>query len=71
MHRITTALIRRNAESCETAKHDKCTCACGGELHGQKHNDAWIEAMLREFGFHDCAQADLFDNDNDDKAPSP
>lgn len=25
------------AKSCELAKHDKCTCRCGGEFHGMDH----------------------------------
>jgi hypothetical protein len=36
------ALIRRNAEACETSTSARCRCACGGEYHGQKHSEQWI-----------------------------
>jgi hypothetical protein len=31
------ALFVRNAKACETARHPKCTCACGGKYHGKSH----------------------------------
>jgi hypothetical protein len=36
------ALIVRNAEACENARHPKCNCACGGKMHGQAHGQAWV-----------------------------
>jgi hypothetical protein len=35
------ALFERNAAACETAKHSKCVCACGGALHGVAHSTEW------------------------------
>jgi hypothetical protein len=40
------ALIRRNAEACETSTSARCRCACGGEYHGQKHSEQWIADEL-------------------------
>lgn len=34
---MNKALFIRNATACENAKHPKCTCVCGGALHGQSH----------------------------------
>lgn len=29
---------RKHSSACENAKHEKCTCSCGGVLHGIKNN---------------------------------
>lgn len=34
---INYGLFSRNARACENAKHPKCTCVCGGTLHGMSH----------------------------------
>lgn len=48
------ALFERNAKACENARHPKCTCACGGALHGQSHEaklqelwDAYVERQMQ------------------------
>lgn len=63
------SLIRRNAEACEAATNPRCTCACGGALHGMKHSAAWVAMVAtavelgqlhREQAEHWGAQDDLF-----------
>ena len=39
---ITEGRLRDQAFRCETAKHKRCKCRCGGLLHGTKHSDEWI-----------------------------
>lgn len=41
-------LIARNAIACELALKPKCTCACGGTLHGIKHSGEWQQKVLDE-----------------------
>ena len=45
-------LFARNARACENAKHPKCTCVCGGALHGKSHaaamEDLWAAYRERE-----------------------
>lgn len=36
------ALILRNAEACEQAVREQCTCACRGLLHGMRHSPEWV-----------------------------
>lgn len=40
--KMAEALVRRNAEACETAKHKACQCHCGGAQHGRKHTAEWV-----------------------------
>jgi hypothetical protein len=40
---ITYGTLRAQALRCESAKHEKCKCRCGGALHGKAHAHAWIE----------------------------
>lgn len=35
------AIFERNVDACESAKHPKCVCPCGGALHGSKHSRKW------------------------------
>ena len=42
------ALLRRNAEACEHAKHPHCTCQCGGTLHSKPHSEEWIRKVADE-----------------------
>jgi hypothetical protein len=37
------ALLRRNADACESARWPVCTCRCGGALHGVRHTEGWIQ----------------------------
>lgn len=45
-------LFARNARACENAKHPKCTCVCGGKLHGASHEaqmqSLWDNYVERE-----------------------
>lgn len=45
-------LFVRNARACENAKHPKCTCVCGGKLHGVSHESQmqtlWDNYVERE-----------------------
>ena len=49
---INFALFTRNAKACENAKHPRCTCACGGKLHGASHagklQELWDAYVERE-----------------------
>ena len=45
---MNRALFERNAKACEEAKYATCTCACGGQFHGTKHEAAWINATWAE-----------------------
>jgi len=42
----------RNAKACENARHPRCTCACGGKLHGVSHaeklTELWQQYVDRE-----------------------
>lgn len=38
------ALARRNAAACETAERPRCSCHCGGALHGKRHSEAEVLA---------------------------
>lgn len=42
------SLIRRNAESCEQATQRECKCHCGGQFHGQKHSEEWIQKTIAQ-----------------------
>jgi hypothetical protein len=44
---LTHEGMRSLALRCEEAKTDRCRCRCGGELHGQKHNEEWIDSRER------------------------
>ena len=39
---ITHGLLRFQADRCETAKNPRCTCRCGGALHGMYHTEEWV-----------------------------
>jgi len=43
---ISPATLRFQAYRCETAKHKRCKCRCGGALHGTKHSEEWIDAEV-------------------------
>lgn len=43
---LTHEGMRSLALRCEEAKTDRCRCRCGGELHGQKHNEEWIDEQV-------------------------
>ena len=46
---ITAGQLRYQAMRCETAKHERCKCRCGGAFHGVHHSDDWIEEeVLRD-----------------------
>lgn len=46
---ITHGRLRDQANRCETAKHKRCKCRCGGELHGTHHSDEWVaEEVMRD-----------------------
>lgn len=46
---ISEATLRFQARRCETAKHTRCKCRCGGALHGAAHGEQWIaEEVLRD-----------------------
>lgn len=46
---ITEGVLRFQAFRCETAKHKRCKCRCGGALHGTKHTEEWIdEEVMRD-----------------------
>lgn len=52
---MNRGLFERNARACENAKHPKCTCVCGGALHGVSHAakmeelwQAYVERAERE-----------------------
>jgi len=46
---ITEGALRYQALRCETAKHKRCKCRCGGAFHGIHHDDAWIkDEVLRD-----------------------
>lgn len=50
---ITHAQLRVQADRCETAKHKRCKCRCGGELHGTRHSDEWVaEEVVRDKIMH-------------------
>ena len=42
-------LIRRNAVACEKAKGVRCSCHCGGALHGKRHGERWILAVQKQW----------------------
>jgi len=42
------SLVRRNAESCEQAKHRACRCHCRGKLHGKPHSEEWVQKAMAE-----------------------
>jgi len=41
------ALSNAQAAACENAKHPRCTCRCGGALHGKGH--AVYQAVERDY----------------------
>lgn len=46
---ITVGRLRDQANRCESAKHTRCKCRCGGALHGTHHSDEWVaEQVLRD-----------------------
>jgi hypothetical protein len=46
---ISEATLRFQAMRCETAKHKRCKCRCGGAMHGARHSHEWIaEEVLRD-----------------------
>jgi len=49
MRPISENRLRAMAKRCETAKHKRCKCRCGGEQHGIAHKESWIsEEVLRD-----------------------
>jgi hypothetical protein len=40
---ISLDQLRHLADRCETAKHKRCKCRCGGEFHGVFHPQEWVE----------------------------
>lgn len=48
MKSITANRLRWMASLCGNSKAPvrQCECRCGGELHGQLHDDQWLEAIL-------------------------
>jgi hypothetical protein len=59
---LNYALFSRNAKACENAKHPKCTCVCGGALHGVSHaaklQELWDAYVEREKKKADETKAD-------------
>jgi hypothetical protein len=57
------ALAQRNAEACENATHEQCTCACGGRFHGKAHSAVFVAeyaARLNAEAEQRKQQPDLF-----------
>jgi len=46
MARLSEAQLRESVRRCEHALSKRCNCCCGGALHGQHHDEAWIRAQL-------------------------
>jgi hypothetical protein len=40
------ALVRRNADRCESAKSKRCECHCGGAFHGKAHSAEWVRQTV-------------------------
>lgn len=45
---MNEALVRYNAKRCEEAKEPRCTCACGGQLHGKAHSETWVQEQMAQ-----------------------
>lgn len=60
------ALVRRNAEACETARRPQCKCHCGGALHRKKHSEEWIKQAVKELSGEEAQhELDLGSNDSE------
>jgi hypothetical protein len=60
------ALIRRNAEACETAKRPQCRCHCGGAFHRKKHSNEWILQTIKELSGEEAQnELDLGSSDSE------
>jgi hypothetical protein len=59
--RRLAALIRRNADRCETATGPRCKCHCGGAQHGKPHSARWVANTARAMtrAQYEGAQAEL------------
>lgn len=55
---MNAGFFNYNADRCESAKGPKCTCHCGGMLHGMHHSPAWRAQALSELRLDDQPQLD-------------
>jgi len=58
------ALAQRNAQACENAQEQRCTCVCGGRFHGKGHPAVFVAeyaAQLVGQAFDPAQQPDLFE----------
>jgi len=39
--------LRQEAAQCEHATGERCTCRCGGALHGKRHPEIWISEQIQ------------------------
>lgn len=53
------ALVRRNAEACETARTERCECHCGGAMHGRRHSAEWVSKVAIQLSATQIAAAEL------------
>jgi hypothetical protein len=62
MKHQSEAWLRAMAQRCETAKHKRCKCRCGGAMHGIAHADEWIaEEVRRERTLSQLAPSEQMD----------